>query len=251
MRRLVILIVLSSNILFLSAQSLTPQVIASAGGYYLNSHGSLSVTIGQPSLINTAVNPNINLILTQGFQQPENFNLYPLQLVEFNGSKKKDDAELKWKVQNEVAIKSYGVQKSTDGKTFTTIGNVAAYNNRRPENNYSYTDKNVEGTVYYRLLIREADGKENLSWIVMLKGVDEQVQVYPMPVTKLMNVQLFSAGAGNRNMQLFTASGKLIWTRTAVLQAGYQTLVIDLTNEPIGTYILKGLTNQSVMIIKQ
>lgn len=51
----------------LTAQSLTPQVIATGGGYQSNAAGSLSFTIGETNIhtLNSATH-----ILTQGFQQP-------------------------------------------------------------------------------------------------------------------------------------------------------------------------------------
>ncbi len=54
--------------LIAQAQSLTPQVIASAGNYFENSNFSISWTLGEP-MIETYTTPNT--ILTQGFHQPE------------------------------------------------------------------------------------------------------------------------------------------------------------------------------------
>jgi hypothetical protein len=52
----------------LHAQSLTPTVIASTGGFSSNANGSLSYTVGEMTMVQTfSANGNI---LTQGFQQP-------------------------------------------------------------------------------------------------------------------------------------------------------------------------------------
>jgi hypothetical protein len=52
----------------ISAQSLTPTVIASTGGFSSNANGSLSYTVGEMTMVQTfSANNNI---LTQGFQQP-------------------------------------------------------------------------------------------------------------------------------------------------------------------------------------
>ena len=54
----------------ISAQSLTPTVIASTGGFSSNANGSLSYTVGEMTMVQTfSANNNI---LTQGFQQPTN-----------------------------------------------------------------------------------------------------------------------------------------------------------------------------------
>jgi hypothetical protein len=51
-----------------SAQSLSPQVIAVTGGYSANGSNSLSSTAGEMSMVQTFTGGNN--ILTQGFQQP-------------------------------------------------------------------------------------------------------------------------------------------------------------------------------------
>ena len=56
----------------LNAQSLSPQVIASAGGYQSNATGSLSFTIGET---NTQTLASATHMLTQGFQQPYKLTL--------------------------------------------------------------------------------------------------------------------------------------------------------------------------------
>ena len=61
----VLLLVVAVN-----AQTLSPQVIASGGGFFETSIGSLSWTLGEP-VTETFTNGGINVILTQGFQQPE------------------------------------------------------------------------------------------------------------------------------------------------------------------------------------
>ncbi len=56
----------------LNAQTLSPQVIASSGGYQSNTAGSLSFTIGET---NTQTLSSATHLLTQGFQQPYKLTL--------------------------------------------------------------------------------------------------------------------------------------------------------------------------------
>lgn len=51
-----------------SAQTLTPDVIASTGGYFANGTGSLSFTLGEPVIPTYGDGSNI---LTEGFQQTD------------------------------------------------------------------------------------------------------------------------------------------------------------------------------------
>jgi hypothetical protein len=64
------------------AQSLTPTVLASGGGYSVNTAGNaaLSFTIGEMAMVQTFSVPNYHL--TQGFQQPS-FELVGIQETDF------------------------------------------------------------------------------------------------------------------------------------------------------------------------
>lgn len=55
----------------LSGQTITPDVLASGGGFYVGSNFTNSFTVGQGSLPQTFTGSNF--ILTQGFQQPVDF----------------------------------------------------------------------------------------------------------------------------------------------------------------------------------
>ena len=68
MKKLYFIFAIALSSLGMSAQSLTPQVIASTGGFSSNANGSLSYTVGEMTMVQTfSANNNI---LTQGFQQP-------------------------------------------------------------------------------------------------------------------------------------------------------------------------------------
>jgi hypothetical protein len=68
---------------FSLGQTFTPTVIASAGEVYTNSQGSLSVTIGEMSAVETFQNVGANLIINQGFQQYEQNRTVPLKFISF------------------------------------------------------------------------------------------------------------------------------------------------------------------------
>ncbi len=53
------------------SQTLTPTVITSSGGYYTSASGSLSFTVAEMTMVQTF--SGTSNILTQGFQQPEDF----------------------------------------------------------------------------------------------------------------------------------------------------------------------------------
>ena len=81
-------------ILYVRAQTLSPQVVASGGNYISSSAGSVSYTVGEP--VTTTISGGGNY-LTQGFQQPTDivnglldidkeafgsFSVYPVPVIE-------------------------------------------------------------------------------------------------------------------------------------------------------------------------
>lgn len=56
------------------AQSTTPTVVASSGGFFSNSAGMLSFTVGELAAVTTL--SSSNNFLTQGFQQPSDFGVF-------------------------------------------------------------------------------------------------------------------------------------------------------------------------------
>lgn len=68
MKKLLLVVAVSSCFVSFS-QSLSPEVIASAGGYATAGGVSLSYTVGEMAMVETFTSSNT--ILTQGFHQPE------------------------------------------------------------------------------------------------------------------------------------------------------------------------------------
>ena len=69
-KTLLILGVVAGSYGFAHAQSVSPDVIATAGDFYSNASGSVSWTLGEPM---GETYTSTNNILTQGFQQPWDF----------------------------------------------------------------------------------------------------------------------------------------------------------------------------------
>ena len=71
MKKLYFTLIALSAVFIGNAQMLTPTVISSTGAYSSNANGSLSYTVGEMTMVETfSANGNI---LTQGFQQPNDF----------------------------------------------------------------------------------------------------------------------------------------------------------------------------------
>ncbi|MGB4850615.1 MAG: T9SS type A sorting domain-containing protein [Saprospiraceae bacterium] len=74
MKKIPIILLLAACVWQSRAQSISPQVIASSGGFYNNAYGMLSFTTGEMSAVETYTSPSA--ILTQGFQQTWDIGTY-------------------------------------------------------------------------------------------------------------------------------------------------------------------------------
>lgn len=71
--KLFLLIAILGFTSFIHAQTLSPTVVSSAGGYFTSASGSLSFTVAEMTMVQTFT--TAGNILTQGFQQPEDMSV--------------------------------------------------------------------------------------------------------------------------------------------------------------------------------
>ena len=72
-RVLILIAVLGICGLTASSQTLSPTVIASSGGFFTSAGATLSTTVGEMTMVQTFT--STGNILTQGFQQPEDYTV--------------------------------------------------------------------------------------------------------------------------------------------------------------------------------
>ncbi|MGD0711426.1 MAG: T9SS type A sorting domain-containing protein [Bacteroidales bacterium] len=72
-RKLILIAVLGLLGFSVQSQTLSPTVISSSGAFYSNSSGMLSTTVAEMTMVQTFIQ-SAN-ILTQGFQQPEDYTV--------------------------------------------------------------------------------------------------------------------------------------------------------------------------------
>jgi hypothetical protein len=90
----------------------------------------------------------------------------PLTITNLYAEKSASTIILKWDTESEQNIKNYQIQRSVDGISFSTIGNVQS-NSTALQNNYQFIDTKPElGNNFYRLVINEMNGNYTYSKIV-------------------------------------------------------------------------------------
>ena len=144
----------------------------------------------------------------------------PVTITSLKAYRQQDNIAIEWKTSNEINIKQYEVERSADGRTFTKINSIGATAVNGGNAAYSVTDTDpFDGTNYYRIHSVENDGKVKYSSIaeVMMQGISTQplIVVYPNPVTgNTISVQFNNIERGNYALQLFNATGQLVFVKT-------------------------------------
>jgi hypothetical protein len=145
---------------------------------------------------------------------PASGPILPVKLTSFNANKEGGNSVLRWQVAGEENIVGYNIERSTDGRNFTTVGRVASLGNTTIIRSYTFTDAAVlKGANYYRLQIVEKDGKVNYSAIRLLNfGSQFVVALYPNPAKDKATVTGVEAGM---QIRLLDAVGKVLQVQTA------------------------------------
>ncbi|MBL0307320.1 MAG: T9SS type A sorting domain-containing protein [Chitinophagaceae bacterium] len=168
----------------------------------------------------------------------------PLTLLEFNGRLVNNDGLLNWKTTDEQSTVSFDIERSTDGRSYISVGNVLAAN-VTGIHHYHYKDDNVTALgvskVYYRLKQKDIDERYSYSGIVVL-SIDNSrsnVLLYPNPVSSKANVTITLTKPEKIQARIIDNTGRIVKLQQFNLSAGSNSIAIDLGQISKGMYYLE------------
>lgn len=156
---------------------------------------------------------------------PQNSAL-PVSLVSFDGRALQKQNLLVWKTVTELNNQLFEIEKSVDGKSFETIGQVISKASNGTSNfelSYQFTDDNPSiGHNYYRLKQVDLDNKVTYSQQIDIIRSENSVPVhiYPNPVKNILFADIESASPAKMQIQLIDVTGKIIYQTTETLTVG-------------------------------
>lgn len=173
----------------------------------------------------------------------------PVSISSFTGERRNTVNVLNWSTATEVNNKAFQLQRSADGKDFSTIATIASLaenGNSSTALNYAYTDeKALKGNNYYRLIQVDKDGKTATSSVVLIKGQKtdklEISTIYPNPVTTKLNMQVAAEKAGAVNFVITDINGKVVLQQNIQVQEGNNNIQIGVANLINGNYFIKAV----------
>ncbi|MFZ4770934.1 MAG: T9SS type A sorting domain-containing protein [Ferruginibacter sp.] len=154
----------------------------------------------------------------------------PVTFKSVNATIKATGIEINWKVENEIAIASYEIERSKNGYDFTGIGFVDAAN----RNSYSYTDATVlAGVFYYRIKIISTNGSFKYSTIVNVKQSNNaEINIYPNPVA---NSIFINGLKKNATINIVNTVGQIVLKQNV----SSSTISLDVSRFKAGVYTIQ------------
>jgi hypothetical protein len=162
-----------------------------------------------------------------------------VELTHFDVTTEGSKTHLTWLTGNEINSHSFDIERSQDGKTFATIGNVKAQGKAA---NYNFVDNTpLSNTSYYRLKSIDNDQTFAYSKVISIqtKGTKGKLAMYPNPVSNTLNLN-YTEGS---DFQILNLLGQQVLSGKAAAQ-------VDVSALPQGTYFLK-MGAEQVKFVKQ
>jgi pectin methylesterase-like acyl-CoA thioesterase len=163
----------------------------------------------------------------------------PLSITDLKAKKNANATNtVTWTTVDETNVATFDVERSNDGKTFTSIGQMKAKGNTHALTTYDFVDEKPIGINYYRLQQRDNDGKTFLTNIVSVNNtlkILPTVKLYPSVSKGILTVETLSEGGASLNIT--DLKGQTLLSKQ-IATNGSVTTVFDVQNLPSGIYIL-------------
>ncbi|GAC1367819.1 MAG: hypothetical protein NVS3B25_19610 [Hymenobacter sp.] len=148
---------------------------------------------------------------------------------------------LTWATASEKHNDHFTIERSLDGRIFTTIGTVRGQGTSTQATAYTFTDSGAGrvagGTVYYRLQQVDTDGTPTYGPVRSAffgAAARATAALYPNPSQDNATIDLSGLAAGSYSVQVLDLAGRVLRTQ----QVGAQAAPLDMKGLPQGAYII-------------
>jgi uncharacterized delta-60 repeat protein len=177
----------------------------------------------------------------------------PLVLSQFYALKQTSKVVLQWQTTSEEDVKHFVIERSSDGKAYKAIGQVAAAGNSTTKKDYMFADQSpfVPANNYYRLVMVDADGNYKYSKILIVKfdgQVTTNMQLFPTNVKDVLQIQLPSGLNGNVNLRIIDMNGRVVKRNNLASDGSAVSTTMDVSSLVSGVYVLKAQAGNTSVI---
>lgn len=179
-----------------------------------------------------------------------NSSVVPVTLTNFTATKNKNITNINWNTLTETGNKGFEVERSVDGRNFTSLEFVPSQGNTK--NKYATIDKAPKlGFNFYRLKQIDVDGRFTYSSIVKVNFDKEDVtsfSFYPNPAKEILRINVGLVENEHATIKLINGLGQTIISKTINKSASTSVISFDISSIAKGNYYLelKNGTTRSV-----
>jgi endonuclease I len=171
-------------------------------------------------------------------------NLLSVTLLDFTAAKNANAIVLNWKAAGETGFKEYQVERSTDGRNFSSVGVVAGTGSAQ----YQFTDVALPNAknVFYRLKLLDSDGKFTYSKVVNIRLLNANgALLFPNPAQNVAVIKLQQPLATATQLVISDIAGRQVMQQT--LPAGQNNYQINLRVLAPGRYFVRLLIGTQLL----
>jgi hypothetical protein len=179
----------------------------------------------------------------QTFVKNNDLTVLPLKLIDFTVVLRGSTTNLVWNTASEVNVRSFDVERSTDGgQTFSRVATVNARGGSSV-NTYTQLDDvgGFTGKVFYRLKITDIDGKTSYGPVrfVVVAASAMPMEVLPNPFVSNLTAVVYAAYNEELLVKVISMKGEQVFADKRAAQKGANTLAFNLQALVPGSYILE------------
>ncbi|MBA2500916.1 MAG: T9SS type A sorting domain-containing protein [Chitinophagaceae bacterium] len=181
--------------------------------------------------------------------------ILPVTLHSFEVVYHNPNVDLNWVSEEEINFSHYEIERSIDGDHYNKLAVILGSAGSASEKNYNYSDKetkHLKGTIYYRLIAVDRNGKMTHStvrtvWIGQITNL--VISTYPNPVVNSVKIILPAEWTSrNVNIDVYNQAGQKIKNINQVSQSQYVEMSLaELAN---GIYIIKAVSGNETAVQK-
>lgn len=169
----------------------------------------------------------------------------PVKLVQLGVRVAEQSVVINWATSEETNSAGFDIERSMNGKSWETLGTVAAHGESAGLKQYQFLDElPFNGSNFYRLRMIDRDGSFAYSRILNVKFLNEnEVSVFPNPASGEVAI---SGSVPMTDVRLVSQSGKVLLESA---QNGVSRINLPLTTVPPGLYLVQilGLNKQTTL----
>jgi hypothetical protein len=176
----------------------------------------------------------------------------PIELTNFEGHPSNKNIELQWQTASEKNNDHFDIERSTDGKTFSKIGQTKGYGTTVAAQSYQFLDKSpFSGVNYYRLKQIDVNGQFEYSKTVSveMRHSDKKLRVFPNPVSDDLTVIFDKNGVYTEGsllqLEFYNLQGKMIQQQS--VEARLDETKVSMQQLPAGVYMMSLRQNGQII----